>query len=160
MSDVDKIMKINEMSANLKKHGFAESADDASSKAQDVFKEKIANVEEKKGDELMTNDNDVSRIERNFEVFKSSMQNQFESVKGDLSAVMGKMNEMIKIINELEKLKDSVTTIDDGSHEKQQRLAPKIVKKPAEEKPENQNPRSGDMKPGDIDLAKTFYFGK
>ena len=160
MSDVDKIIKINEMSANLKKHGFAESADDASSKAQDVFKEKIANVEEKKGDELMTNDNDVSKMQRNFEVFKSSMQSQLESVKGDISSVMGKMNEMIKIINELEKLKDSVTTIDDGSNEKQQRLAPKVVKKSAEEKPQNSNPRSGDMKPGDIDLSNTFYCGK
>lgn len=154
MSDVGKIMKINEMSANLKKYGFAASSDDAASKAQDVFKEKIANVEDG-GAVKMSEDKDTARIERNFEVFKSTTHQQLEAVREDLSAVMGKMNEMIKVINELEKLKDSVTTIDEGD-EKQTRLAPKVVKKPKEEK----NQRTGDMAPGDIDLSKTFYYGK
>ena len=157
MSDVDKIIKINQMSANLKKHGFAMSADEASSQAQDVFNEKIANVETG-GAVKLADDNDFSRIERNFEVFKSSMNSQIESVREDLHSVIEKMNEMIKVVNELEKLKDSVTTIDDGSSEKQQRLAPKIVKKPMSEKPAS-HPRSGDMQPGDVDLSKTFYFG-
>jgi hypothetical protein len=156
MSDIDKIMKVNEMSANLKKHGFAASADEASGQAQEVFKEKIADVE-KKGDAEMADDKDVARIERNFETFKSATHQQLEAVRGDLQAVMAKMNEMIKVINELEKLKDSVTTIDEGE-EKQTRLAPKVVKKPKEDKPKT-NPRSGDMKPGDIDLSETFYYG-
>ena len=156
MSDIDKIMKVNEMSANLKKHGFAASSDEAAGQAQKVFNEKIADVEEKKeGDAEMVDDKDLSKIERNFEVFKSTTHQQLESVKGDLQTVMGKMNEMIKVINELEKLKDSVTTIDEGSNEKQQRLAPKVVKKPKEEK----NQRTGDVQPGDVDLSETFYYG-
>jgi hypothetical protein len=154
MSDIDKIRKINEMSAILKKHGFAATSDDAATKAQDVFKEKIADVETRKGDAEMADDKDISRIERNFETFKSATYQQLETVRSDLSAVMGKMNEMIKVINELEKLKDSVTTIDEGS-EKQKRLAPKVVKKPKEQK----NQRTGDIKPGDVDLSETFYYG-
>jgi len=165
MSDIDKIMKVNEMSANLKKHGFAATSDEAAGQAQEVFNEKIANVEEKKeenkeenkGDAEMVDDKDLAKIERNFEVFKSTTHQQLESVKGDLQTVMGKMNEMIKVINELEKLKDSVTTINDGSNEKQQRLAPKVVKKPVSEKPNN--PRSGNVQPGDVDLSDTFYCG-
>jgi len=155
MSDIDKIMKINQMSANLKKHGFAASSDDAATKAQDVFREKIADVETRKGGAGMADDKDLARIERNFEVFKSATHQQLEAVKGDLQAVMGKMNEMIRVINELEKLKDSVTTIDEGN-EKQKRLAPKVVKKPKEQK----NQRTGDLQPGDVKLDETFYYGK
>lgn len=157
MSDVDKIIKINEMSANLKKHGFAASSEDAASKAQDVFKEKIANVEDG-GAAKMEDDKDIARIERNFEVFKSATHQQLETVREDLHSVIEKMNEMIKVINELEKIKDSVTTIDEGK-EKQQRLAPKVVKKPMSEKPKSNNPRSGDLSPDDVDLSETFYYG-
>jgi len=163
MSDIDKIMKVNEMSANLKKHGFAASSDEAAGQAQEVFKEKIAGVEEKRseeniGDAEMADNKDLEKIERNFEVFKSTTHEQLESVKGELQTVVGKMNEMIKIINELEKLKDSVTTINDGSNEKQQRLAPKVVQKPKEDKPAS-HPRSGSAQPGDVDLSDTFYCG-
>lgn len=153
MSDIDKIRKINEMSATLKQHGFAATSDDAATKAQDVFKEKIADVE-KGGEAEMADDKDRAKMERNFEVFKSTTQQQLTSLKDDVQSVIGKMNEMIKVINELEKLKDSVTTIDEGS-EKQKRLAPKVVKKPKEQK----NQRTGDVKPGDVDLSETFYYG-
>ncbi len=152
MSDIDKIRKINEMSATLKQHGFAATSDDAATKAQDVFKEKIADVE--KSEAKMADDKGMEKLERNFEVFKSTTHQQLEAVRGDLHSVIEKMNQMIKVINELEKLKDSVTTIDEGS-EKQKRLAPKVVKKPKEQK----NQRTGDVKPGDVDLSETFYYG-
>lgn len=174
MSDIDKIMKINEMTQNLKKHGFAASSEEAASQAQEVFKEKVADVEkadnvekvddnkavdaEEGGAEEMAGNEDVAKIERNFEVFKSTTHQQISSMKEELNTVIGKMNEMIKVINELEKLKDSVTTIDEGGSEKQQRLAPKVVKKPKEEKSGN-HPRSGDVQPGDVSLADTFYYG-
>jgi len=171
MSDIGKIMKINEMTQNLKKHGFAASSEEAAVQAQEVFKEKVADVEkaadvekvddvETGGAEEMAGNEDVAKIERNFEVFKSTTHQQISSMKEELNTVVGKMNEMIKVINELEKLKDSVTTIDEGGSEKQHRLAPKIVKKPKEEKPSgNNHPRSGDVQPGDISLADTFYYG-
>ena len=158
MSDIDKVMKINKMSETLKQHGFAESSEEAASQAQEVFNQKIAEVQKpvKEGGQ-MSNDN-IAKVERNFEVFKSTTTEQINSMKEDIHKVIQKMNEMIKAITELEKLKASVTTIDEGGPEKQQRLAPKIVKKPKEEKPAN-HPRSGDTKPGDIDLNDTFYYG-
>lgn len=164
MSDISKVMKVNEMTQNLKKHGFAASSEEAASQAQDVYKEKTAEAgksadEETGGEKQMAGSDDMAKVERNFEVFKSSTQKQIDSVKEELSTVIGKMNEMIKAINELEKLKDSVTNIDDGGSEKQQRLAPKVVKKPKEEKQDNNHPRSGDSKPGDVDLSQTFYYG-
>jgi glutamine synthetase adenylyltransferase len=152
MGGIDKIRKINEMSATLRQHGFAASSDDAASKAQDVFKEKIADVE--KSEVKMADDKDIAKLERNFEVFKSTTHKQLSSLREDVHSVIEKMNQIIKAINELEKLKDSVTTIDEGK-EKQKRLAPKIVKKPKEQK----NQRTGDMKPGDVDLSETFYYG-
>lgn len=168
MSDIEKIRKINEMSATLKKHGFAMTSDDAANAAQEVYKERIADVQkpqtnEAKGssyaneaDKKMAETNtDISKIERNFEMFKASTHQQIETLKADVHNVVGKLNEMIKIINELEKLKDDVTTINDGD-EKQKRLAPKVVKKPKEQK----NQRVGDLKPGDINLSETFYYGK
>jgi hypothetical protein len=174
MSDIDKIMKINEMTQNLKKHGFAASSEEAAEQAQNVFKEKVADVEKPEsaektddnksadakegGAEEMAGNEDTAKIERNFEVFKSSAQKQIDSMKEELGTVIGKMNEMIRVINELEKLKDSVTSIDEGGSEKQRRLAPKIVKKPKEEK-SNNHPRSGDSQPGDVNLAETFYYG-
>lgn len=105
----------------------------------------------------MADNEGIAKLERNFEVFKSTTQQQLSSLREDLGNVIEKMNEMVKVINELEKLKESVTTIDEGD-EKQQRLAPKVVKKPKEEKPRS-HPRSGDVQPGDIDLNKTFYCG-
>lgn len=162
MSDIDKIIKINKMSAHLKAHGFAATSDDAATQAQDVYKQKIADAEKPKaqkteeGAEKMSNE-DIEKIKRNLDVFKSATQQELGAIKENVSNVISKMNEIVKAINELEKLKDSVTTIDEGG-EKQQRLAPKVVKKPAEEKPKN-HPRSGSSQPGDIDLNKTFYYG-
>ena len=152
MSDIEKIRKINEMSATLKKHGFAMSSDDAASKAQDVYKEKIADAA--KAENKAESSPGIAKLERNFEVFRSAAQKEMNTLREDLSSVVGKLNEMIKVINELEKLKDDVTTIDEGK-EKQKRLAPKIVKKPKEQK----NQRTGDLKPGDINLNETFYYG-
>ncbi len=149
MSDIDKIRKINKMSAALKQHGFAATSDDAATKAQDVFKEKIADVE--KSEVKMADDKDIAKLERNFEVFKSTTHQQLSSLKEDIHGVIEKMNQIIKVINELEKLKESVTTIDEGN-EKQRRLAPKVVKKP-------KNQRTGDIEPGDVDLSETFYYG-
>jgi uncharacterized protein Yka (UPF0111/DUF47 family) len=154
MADIDKIRKINEMSATLKQHGFASSSDDAASKAQEVFKEKIADVEKGGAEKMAENNPDIAKIERNFDVFKATTHKQITSLKEDLHSVMEKMNQMIKVINELEKLKEDVTTIDEGG-EKQKRLAPKIVKKPRKQK----NQRTGDVEPGDVDLSETFYYG-
>ncbi len=170
MSSVDQIKKINEMSQYLKKHGFAADSQEAVSQAKDLYKgtfdavqpsKKIAEQkqeERQKEDSMQQANSDVSKIERNLEMFKASALQQIESLRAEVSTVVSKMNEIIKAINELEKLKDSVTSIDDGD-EKQQRLAPKVVKKPVSDKPVN-HPRSGGMQPGDIDLTKTFYFGK
>ena len=153
MSDIEKIRKINEMSATLKQHGFAQSSDEAANQAQSVYKEKIADAE-KKEDKTMTNEPDIAKLERNFDVFRSTTQQQLNALKDDLHSVIEKMNQMIKVVNELEKLKDDVTTIDEGK-EKQKRLAPKMVKKPKEPK----NQRVGELKPGDINLNETFYYG-
>ncbi|MBN2112065.1 hypothetical protein JW707_03105 [Candidatus Woesearchaeota archaeon] len=159
MSDIEKVMKINKMSAYLKQHGFASSSDEAASKAQEVFDQKLVTAEKpKEGGIKMADDEKIAKIERNFDVFKATTAQQLNSLKDDVHNVVQKMNEIIKTINELEKLKESVTTIDEDG-EKQQRLAPKVIKKPKEEKPKN-HPRSGNMQPGDIDLNKTFYFGK
>ena len=141
------------MSATLKQHGFANSSDEAANQAQGVFKEKIAEPE-KKEEKPMTNNPDIAKLERNFDVFKSNTQQQLSALKDDIHNVFEKMNEMIKTINELEKLKNDVTTIDEGK-EKQQRLAPKMVKKPKEVK----NQRVGELTPDDVNLNETFYFG-
>jgi hypothetical protein len=157
MSDIDKVMKINKMSATLKQHGFAESSEEAASQAQEVFNQKIAETQKPAEEAGQMSNDDIAKVERNFEVFKSTTTQQLNSLKDDVHNVVEKMNEIIKAINELEKIKESVTTIDEGD-EKQKRLAPKVVKKPKEDKPKN-HPRSGDTQPGDIDLNETFYYG-
>lgn len=158
MSDIEKVMKINKMSETLKQHGFAENSEEASSQAQKVFNQKIAETKKPAEEEGQMSNEDLAKVERNFDVFKSSTTEQLNSMRDDIHKVIQKMNEMIKAITELEKLKDSVTTIDEGGPEKQQRLAPKIVKKPKEEKPAN-HPRVGNVQPGDIDINETFYYG-
>jgi hypothetical protein len=155
MSDIGKIQKINEMSANLKKHGFASSSEEAAREAEKFYSEEIVKAEE--GADKM--DNDVSKVERNFEMFKTNTSKELESIKGDLHGLVEKMNEIVKFINTVEAKQSR--PIDVPEDQDKMPTPPTRQQKQAtlktEEKPKNE--RVGKLKPGDVSIEDTFYFG-
>jgi hypothetical protein len=156
MSDIGKIQKINEMSANLKKHGFASSSEEAAKEAEKYFKEEIAKAEE--GAEKM--DSDIGKIERNLEVFKNFTSKEIEALKDDLHSVVEKMNEIVKFINRIEAQKKA--PIDVPEEQEKMPKPPTRKQKQATLKnpdPKPKNERVGDLKPGDVSIEDTFYFG-
>jgi len=103
-----------------------------------------------------------SALATNFEKFKSHVDQRLAVVEGNVQQVIGKMNEIIKNINALEKKPKSFTPSNEvprsASQEKpreQKQQAPPAQR----EKPTEGHSRSGDYEPGDIDMGEIFYSG-
>lgn len=148
--DVTKLQKANKMSKELQKHGIAADSQEGYDQAQEMLKsEKLkTNEVEKVAEE--SNDT-LNRIERNFDMFKKGTDERLNSMQSTVSDIVSKMNEMIKIVNEVEKLKDHITS-ESGPIPKAKQKKLKDTK----EAPKNE--KRGDYEPGDVDVTEVFNF--
>jgi len=80
---------------------------------------------------------------------KAFMSQRLNTLEAQVSTVTAKMNEMIKMINKLEKLQGSTPV----QAEPTQRQT--VIK----EEPKKVNPRSGNFESKDVEIDKIFYFG-
>ena len=154
MNDIEKIKKINEMSGYLKEKGFASSYDEAVQQAEEVFSEKLAQKDEpaQTGGDLAP----AEKLERNFEVFKNYTNKELQNLREDMRGVIEKLNEMVQVINRLEKSGSSPVAVQktEEKGEAQARLD-------TEQKSSETNQRVGSHKPGDeaVSIEKAFYYG-
>lgn len=168
MEDIEKLKKIANLSKELKRHGFAASSDEAIRKSEEIYQEKIL-APYGMQDAIPKPAQGGSNME-DFESYKRATQTQMKEMQDSLAQVVGKMNEIIKAINDLEQgqknavrtnapsqrapeparfTQEQMRSTDDGSRT--------ITPKP--EKGSESNQRAGNYTPADVQIDKIFYYG-
>ena len=148
--DVESAMKINELAKELTEKGFASSSEDASKMAEQFLQKNImpkGNIAQPEGSDK-------------FEIQVERLQRKFNN---DISALEEKMNSIINKLNvicdELKKLKTR------KPQPIKEEVNPEALKEEKQEKIEAKEPkkessqRTGNFKPGDIDINEVFYCG-
>ena len=147
MTDIERIKKINNMAAELKKHRLATSYEDAAQQSEQIFSATpgVPQPEERIPEPVS---NAIGNEQ--FERYKTEVNKRLATTESQLSTVIEKMNEMIATINKLE----SELLITEKQTEKQTTIT-------KEETPKETvaQPRSGEYTSNDVDINKIFYFG-
>lgn len=174
MDDIEKLKKISKLSAELKRHGFAASSDDAIRKSEEIFQEKILAPHGMQDAVPRQSQSFGGSNMEDFESYKKTTQAQMKELQDTVSQVVGKMNEMIKAINDLENgqknmVRSSVSSAPRPSQPEPQRFSQSEMRDhsdtsktltPKPEKGSESNQRAGNYTPADVDINKIFYAGK
>lgn len=164
--EVEKIRKMGELSKELRKHGFAESSDDALKQTEQIYKEnylgeeimqakppEIAEAQREAQEQTQENQTQAPTTESTSPQLLTEHIERIEKVEKDVLRIFEKMNEIIKTINLFEEKFDKIQVA--GAEEKPKETQTKI---PEPEK-KTESPRSGDYKPKDVEIDKIFYYG-
>lgn len=148
--DVEKLRRINMLSSELKKHGMAESSQDAYTQAQQMIQviPKDSAQESQESIIVETAPAYDPLASKQFQLEIEKMQKEFS---GELDVLRNAMNQLITEVNSLREELSKVQTAQ----------PPKQKEKQAELRTEAKvsHPRQGDWKPGDVDIQKMFYYG-
>ncbi len=142
--DVFKLQRVNSLAAELRKHNFANSSDDAMQQAEQVYMEKepqvvsdVPQVVVQKADLL---------AERRFELILEQNNKKYEQELGLLRSAVNSLAQQLESLKlELFKLHESPK--------------PKEVQAPLKTEPKEDHPRQGKFCSADVDIQKMFYFG-
>ncbi|MFA5797906.1 MAG: hypothetical protein WC916_07800 [Candidatus Woesearchaeota archaeon] len=176
VDSIEKMRRLNELTKELKQHGFAESSFEAIQQANQIY-----------GDDEMTSDvsqgmirsSTHERLEaKNAEATVTPAEHpKIKELTNNLDTLTKKMNEIVAAINDIDvRLKDLknrpavVERVVERTrepertpvHEEQQATtAPYTEKQTADKKKEDySNQRTGNYAPDDISIDKVFYYGK
>ena len=149
MTDTNSIIKMNQLSKELQKHGFAANSEEGMKLAKTYFPDG-APEEIKVSETPKTVQTDTKAIDM-FNQYKQATESRITDIENGLNTLLAKTNEIIKEINELQKYKDMAV----GDRKEVQ---VKIPKK-AEEKKEP-HPKQGTFKSDDVAIDKIFYYGQ
>jgi len=145
--DVFKLQKMNSLAAELKKHNFASSSEDAFQQAEQIYVDKEVSeisaepqvVVQQKSDPL---------AERRVELILEQNNRKYEQELGLLRSAVN------TLANELENLKSELRKVHEQAPPK-----PKEQQAPLKTEPKQDHPRQGKFQPNDVDIQKMFYFG-
>ncbi|MEM4247448.1 MAG: hypothetical protein QXR48_02875 [Candidatus Woesearchaeota archaeon] len=147
--DVEKLRKINMLSSELKKHGMAESSQDAYTQAQEIIqvipKDNARATQESVIVETAPAHDPLAA--KQFQIELEKLQKVFSD---ELDILRNAMNQLITEVNALREDLNKIQSAQPKQKEKQVELKtePKVA-----------HPRQGDWKPGDVDIQKMFYYG-
>jgi hypothetical protein len=148
--DVEKLRKINQLSQELKKHGMADSSQDAYTQAQQIIQVIPKNSAPASQESVIVETAPAQDplAARQFQIELDKMQKGFSE---ELDVLRTAMNQLIIEVNSLR----------DELSKAQMAQPPKQKEKQVELKTETKvaHPRQGDWKPGDVDIQKMFYYG-
>ena len=158
MEDIQKLKRIAAMSAELRKHHIAGDSEEALRQSEAIFQEKAPHHLQVNADLTVSAPEEAEMVSRvsapEIERFQNTVNTRLNSVEENVSSVIGKMNEMIKVITKLEQRMEQ-GGVAELPKERQETIAKK------EEKKETTGQlRSGDYKPGDVEIDRIFYYGK
>ncbi len=142
--DVFKLQQMNNLAAELRKHNFANSSDDAMHQAEQVYMEKepqvvseVPQVSVQKADPL---------AERRFELILEQNNRKYEQELGLLRSAVNSLAQQLEMVKaELHKVHESPR--------------PKEVQAPLKTEVKEDHPRQGKFTSNDVDIQKMFYFG-
>lgn len=152
--DPNRLSKMNELSKELQKHGFAGSSLEASEQAQGIMKESLSLSESSKqspkGSEVTEGIVQMMKSINALKTYKSLSEEKIIKLESNFQLVLSKVNEIISEINSIkEQQKDKNMPV---QKETQSKL-------PKKEKSES-HPRQGNYSPGDVAIDKIFYYGQ
>lgn len=146
--DVEKLRKVNQLSAELRRHNMASSSDEAFDQA-----EKIIHQQEVR-----------EFLQRSKEVTESTKNPTADHLyQVNLERQNRYLNEQIQKLNgQLEQLKAEVEQLKQTPKAQpiQIQAAPKVEKQAVlQSKTEEPHPKQGNFSPDDVSIEKMFYFG-
>jgi len=143
--DVFQLQRVNSLAAELKKHNFAVSSEDAFQQAEQVY----AEVKEQPADapQVLVEQKADPLAERRFELILEQNNKKYEQEIGLLRSALNTLAQQLDSLkSELHKL-----------HE--QSPKPKEQQVPLKTEPKEDHPRQGKFTSNDVDIQKMFYFG-
>jgi methionine synthase I (cobalamin-dependent) len=148
--DVDKLRRINMLSSELKKHGMADSSQDAYTQAQEIIQvtPKQSSQATQESVIVETAPAQDPLAAKQFQIELDKMQRGFSE---EMDVLRNAMNQLIIEVNSLR----------DELGKAQAAQPPKQKEKQVELKTETKvsHPRQGNWTPGDVDIQKMFYYG-
>lgn len=154
MDDIQRVEKINAMSQELKKFGFAESSPEAIESAAGI----LLTEEEQTESKIFTNEEEVVvELSNNFRRFKDSTSTRMHEMSQQIVNLHGQIKELVETISVLENRNNPPPK----QPSPQEPVNKEIDAKPQsqeEEKPYNE--RIGKVTPADIKIEDYFYYGQ
>jgi len=142
--DVFKLQRMNSLAAELKKHNFASSSQDAFQQAEQIFTEKEAVVSDEP--QLVIQQKADPLAERRFELILEQNNRKYEQELGLLRSAVN------SLAMQLEGLKSELMKIHEAPRPKEQQV-------PLKTEPKEEHPRQGKFTSSDVDIQKMFYCG-
>jgi len=142
--DVFQLQRVNSLAAELKKHNFAVSSEDAFQQAEQVY----AEVKEQPADapQVLVEQKVDTLAERRFELILEQNNKKYEQEIGLLRSALNSLAQQLDSLkSELHKLHESPKP-----REKQEPLKTEV---------KEDHPRQGKFTSNDVDIQKMFYFG-
>jgi len=170
MDSYERLRRMNELSKELRQRGFAESSVEAIRQAQKVYgadeNDPITSVQEMDPKETDTFTEKNTKMEfdqtahvlRAQEKFKEQLNQRIDALASDVTSAVGKVNEIIKKINELEAGLQQVRNVRSAPAPQPVKAPERPVEKPHEPKKEPDQ-RTGGYGEGDVSIEKVFYMG-
>ncbi|MEK6960410.1 MAG: hypothetical protein AABX47_04505 [Nanoarchaeota archaeon] len=160
MEDIEKLKKIAKLSQEMRKHGFANYNDDAVKVAEGVYQDKNsladAQTPEQRHQALKETRSMANQSTPENENFVKQTTQRLTEIETNVSTLIGKMNEMIKEINALQKGGGSHSS---SAPERRESQAPLPKAEPKQGSGTEPHARSGNYTPADVQIDKIFYFG-
>jgi len=143
--DVFKLQRVNSLAAELKKHNFAVSSEDAFQQAEQVYaEEKEQPVSD--ASQVLVEQKADPLAERRFELILEQNNKKYEQEIGLLRSALN------ALAQQLESLKSELHKLHESPKPKEQQV-------PLKTEPKEDHPRQGKFTSNDVDIQKMFYFG-
>ncbi len=137
---------MNSLAAELKKHNFAQSSEDAFQQAEQVYVEKEAPVVSD-APQVVVQKPDVL-AEKRFELILEQNNRKYEQELGLLRSAVNQLAQQLEMVRaELHKVHEQAPP------------KPKEVQAPLKTEVKEDHPRQGKFTSNDVDIQKMFYFG-
>jgi len=183
MDSIERMRRINDLTRELKQHGFAESSFEAIKQANQIYGDDEVDEHVKNGliqnsphDKMMKDENVVENMDEN----AAYNERKLAKVNDNVELLTTKMNEIIRALNDLDaRITEVKAKQDKFALERQEPRSEVKVEKSVEEKPAqnetkqevksvghehtdeySMNQRTGNFQSQDVAIDKMFYFGK
>ncbi len=185
MDSIERMRRLNDLTKELKQHGFADSSFEAIEQAKQIYGDDELSPVVKEG---IIKNNTHDKITRSEQTMNDDDQIQFQRRLGQMSTQMEvlttKMNEIIKALNDMDtrinalktrpveheriverfverpaqKQEEHASAVSTPVHQESQ--APQQEQKPASSNGDYENQRVGKFTSTDVAIDKMFYYGK
>ena len=146
MTATNSIIRMNQLSRELQKHGFAVNSQDGMEKAREIYNNSDIQITDAEARNV-GNDEFTGKIEA-LHRFKQATEERISHLESSIKVLLEKTNEIIKEINDLQKFKNMAV----GDQKEVQTRIPEQKKEP--------HPKQGNFKSEDVAIDKIFYYGE